>query len=87
MSNRAFKGWVLGGIFALLMAVFVWGFILNGAYDREAARAGELSKRLDAMEAENRLTRVYVNDLWRRVVAAGIQAPPPPWPEPKEPPP
>lgn len=78
---------VYGLIILLGIVVLVSLLRLGGAYEREKVVAEQLSKRVDLIEAENRLTRVYVNDLWRRVVAAGIQAPPPSWSEPKESPP
>lgn len=87
MLKRGRVEWIPWLLLLLLLAVFAWGLILNGAYERERARASELSKRVDEVEEESRLTRVYLNDLWRRSNAAGIQAPPPPWPAPKESPP
>jgi hypothetical protein len=64
---------VIGAILALLLALLIAGFVLNGAYER-------LRDRYMDLREEQRLLVVYVNDLWRRMVEAGIDAPPPPPP-------
>jgi len=50
MHKRERVEWVPWLLLLLLLAVFAWGLILNGAYERERARAEELSRRVGSAE-------------------------------------
>ena len=78
--------WQVLSLSALLVLAFLlalWGWVHYERWKGEArVRAAvdqELSKRIDGLEDDLSICRLYVGQLWREQLKQGVASAPPPW--------